>query len=132
MKYLIVVVLFCLAGCNAVENKVSSPSTIDKLGLDYSACVGGGFDTCEDFMFDNIALFVEREFCLLPEDVFNLDYSVCFEDFFGDFDVCWEFLLDNDEKLLGWSIQDFFTQEEFVAEIKGNTTTSKAIEIQCE
>jgi len=42
-----------LAGCGVFENIVESPPVVDVLGLDYSACVGDGFDVCLEFLLDN-------------------------------------------------------------------------------
>ena len=41
------------AGCGIVENITESPPVVDVLGLDYSACVGGGFDVCLEFLLGN-------------------------------------------------------------------------------
>ena len=49
----VVFVAVVLAGCGVFENIVESPPVVDVLGLDYSACVGGGFDVCLEFLLDN-------------------------------------------------------------------------------
>lgn len=118
MKILANILCILCLGCGAVERGASEPSVIDQLGLDYSACVGGGFDTCSQWTEDNISVLVEREFVLLPEDVFALDFSACFEDHLSHFDVCWEFFVDNSKKFWGWDLADEYTETEFLTEIE--------------
>ena len=35
----------------------------------------------------------------------------------NDFDVCWEFFVDNSEKFWGWYPEDEYTETEFLTEI---------------
>ncbi len=42
-----------LSGCNVLENVAESDPVVDLVGLDFSACVGGGFDVCMEFLSDN-------------------------------------------------------------------------------
>ena len=55
-KFFVSIIVVCtslLVGCGAFENFVESDPAVDMLGLDYSACVGGGFDVCLEFLSDN-------------------------------------------------------------------------------
>ncbi len=117
MRLIISILCVLCLSCGAVEQTASSPSVVDQLGLDFSACVGGGFDTCTRWLETNIDVLVEYEFELPPDDVFLLDYTACLEDHLSHFDVCWEFWTDNSEKLWGWHLGDEFTETEFLTEI---------------